>query len=313
MSQLSRLLPALAAALLVSVTAVHAASPPDLGDNVLRSACVMVTAHITRQGAPPIASATGTGFFVAPDLILTCNHCTRIPMPRGMVNANDVQVELDGGTFVRARVIGRDPAHDLALLKIDRTSAARAECKPLPLSPRFSLRSGSAISIVGNFPEAIRVTRGELVARSVMRGFAMGSAKVRSGFSGGPVLDENGAVQGILSQRDDDNNSIFVRADVIHNLLDRHQVAWVSPEDVDAPTPATETKVASAREEQKPSRARAEEDESQQTAAAKPRTSVSESAEAAENADSAPPSPDPVVVALPVRPASVTEVSEKEK
>ncbi len=51
----------------------------------------------------------------------------------------------------------------------------------------------------------------------------MGSAKVRSGFSGGPIITEDGKVQGILSQRDDDNNCIFVRSDVILTLLKRYE------------------------------------------------------------------------------------------
>lgn len=314
---LPRLLPAFAAALLLfSALPAGAASPSEPDDETLRSACVMVKAHIIRPGAPPVASATGTGFFVAPNLILTCNHCTRIPMPHGMVNANDVQVELDGGTFVRARVVDRDPAHDLALLEIDTPSGSNSRSRALSLSPRFSLRSGSAITIVGNFPEAIRVTRGELVARSVMRGFAMGSAKVRSGFSGGPVLDENGAVQGILSQRDDDHNSIFVRADVIRNLLSRHDVPPVPLRRDEAPAAASsDISVASSGSAR---------NETRQTAAARTSTSrtekapkaeesrTRETATSAEPAKSAPAARDEaVVVALPVRPASVTEVAEK--
>lgn len=209
------------ASLILLAPSSFAAEVASLSEETLRSACVMVKAHITRRGAPPIASATGTGFFVASDLILTCNHCTRIPMPHGMVNANDVQVELDGGRFVRARVIARDAAHDLALLRVDGITASEAGCKPLPIS-KFGLDSGSPITIVGNFPEAIRVTRGQLLTRRIMPGFAMGNAKVRSGFSGGPVIGADGAVHGILSQRDDANNSIFVRSDVILSLLSRY-------------------------------------------------------------------------------------------
>ncbi len=217
-------------------------------DELIRSSCVMVKAHIVPGGGggAPMASATGTGFFVASDLILTCNHCTRIPMRRGIVNANDVQVELDGGRFVSARVIARDPAHDLALLQIDAQTASELGCKPLSLS-RFSLSSGSPITIIGNFPEAIRLTRGELVARSVMKGFAMGSAKVRSGFSGGPVMSEDGTVQGILSQRDDDNNSIFVRSDVILSMLSRYGRPTAPREKM--PEPASRQTLASAKKE----------------------------------------------------------------
>lgn len=187
------------------------ASEP-LPSNV-KQVCVLVRSAIGTW-EEPAGTATGTGFFVAPDLVLTCNHLTQIPMGRGMVPVDNIGVETRKNHLVKARVVRRDTAHDLALLRVN---------EKLPGEPfrieKFSMRNGDSVAIVGNFPEALRVTRGELLTRSVMEGFAMSSAKVRSGFSGGPILSADGTVQGILSQRDDDNNSIFVRSDIIIRLL----------------------------------------------------------------------------------------------
>lgn len=180
--------------------------------------CVMVRTHTPDNGRG-VGAATGTGFLVAPDLVLTCNHLTMIPMPQGdLVAASSVRVHAGSDHSVSGQIVSRDSKHDLALIKIKGEIPREA----LKMS-RFAMEAGAPIKIVGNFPDAVRVTQGKLLTDSIMEGFAMGSAKVRSGFSGGPVLDGEGNVQGILSQRDDDNNSIFVRSDVIMQLLSSYE------------------------------------------------------------------------------------------
>jgi S1-C subfamily serine protease len=180
--------------------------------------CVLVRTRMDDSGKGPVGSATGTGFYVAPNLILTCHHLTRIPMRDGWGIAENMLVETRRGKFTRAKIVGSDERHDLVLLRLEES----ATCTPFQIA-EFSMQKGDDMTIIGNFPEAIRVTKGELMSRQVMKGFAMGSAKVRSGFSGGPVIDKSGKVQGILSQRDDDNNSVFVRSDVIISLLKRYE------------------------------------------------------------------------------------------
>jgi len=161
------------------------------------------------------ATGTGTGFLIDSDLVLTCNHLLKIPTPRGVVDANKVELRL-GDETLRARVEQTHPDYDLALLKLDKP----VEGGPRPLSLRhFDLQPRADVRIVGNFPDQVRNTRGNLMRPHYMSGFALSSAKVYSGFSGGPVVDERGSVLGICSQRDDANNSIFVRSDIIASFL----------------------------------------------------------------------------------------------
>lgn len=183
-----------------------------------REATVMVKAHLDGGDGQPVATATGTGFFVTPRHVLTCDHVTRIPSRAGALrDADRVLVEIDQGRMIEASVLVRDRARDLALLRLPGDASAEMSLKVSP----FKLRAGDGMTIVGDFPDAVRVTRGKLRAPSFGDGFAMGDAKVRSGFSGGPVLSADGEVQGILSQRDQDNNSIFVRSDAILAMLRR--------------------------------------------------------------------------------------------
>lgn len=205
----------LVASLLSSCCMSLAAAPASSLPSNIKDACVLVraeTAHSPQHGA--VGTATGTGFFIEKDLVLTCDHLTKIPMGYEMVPAENVSVEIKPGKVVSARVVRRDLKHDLALLKLRNAQ----DVQPFKIS-EFSANRGEKVTIVGNFPEALRVTRGQLLTQAVMDGFAMSSAKVRSGFSGGPIICSDGSIQGILSQRDDHNNSIFVRSDVVLDLL----------------------------------------------------------------------------------------------
>ena len=60
---------------------------------------------------PPLARVSGSGFFIAPDgYIVTNNHVVE--------NATKVTVRTNDGRELAARIIGRDPLTDLAVLKV---------------------------------------------------------------------------------------------------------------------------------------------------------------------------------------------------
>lgn len=179
-----------------------------------KDACVLVRSYVTEPGAGVVGSATGTGFLVAPDLVLTCNHLLFVPMEDGMAPVDDIKVKISGKGYVRGSIVLRDKDHDIALVRL----AKPMSCQPVSIA-EFALSRGDSVSIVGNFPDAVRVTEGLMMTDSIMEGFGMTSAKVRSGFSGGPIIASDGRVYGILSQRDREYNSIFVRSDVIIKLL----------------------------------------------------------------------------------------------
>ncbi len=138
--------------------------------------------------------AAGSGVIVDPrGYILTNNHVVE--------NAADIQVRLSDQRKFPARLVGRDPKTDLAVLKIEATG-------PLPvaeLGDSDRLRIGQwAIAIGSPFGLDRTVTLGIISATGRMRlgvsqfeNFIQTDASINPGNSGGPLLNLDGKVIGI--------------------------------------------------------------------------------------------------------------------
>jgi serine protease Do len=142
--------------------------------------------------APPVASL-GSGFIIDPSgLIVTNNHV--------IANAEQISVTLSNNTTLEARVVGRDPISDLALLKVDAKT-------PLPAAQwgdSTKTRVGDWVLAIGNpFGLGGTVTSGIIsaTARDIHAGpyddFLQTDASINRGNSGGPMFNLNGDVIGI--------------------------------------------------------------------------------------------------------------------
>jgi serine protease Do len=142
--------------------------------------------------------STGSGFVVSPDgLIVTNNHVVE--------GAETMVAVFEDGTELDAKVIGRDPKTDLALIKVDSNKPLLA----VPLGDSEGLRVGSWVMAIGNpFGLDHTVTVGILSAkgRSSFGGeqiagpyddFLQTDASINPGNSGGPLIDMKGRVVGI--------------------------------------------------------------------------------------------------------------------
>jgi Do/DeqQ family serine protease len=148
------------------------------------------------EGGPPGSqrSSLGSGFIISPDgYIVTNNHV--------VASGGDIIVRLSRGGEHAARVIGTDPATDLALLKIDVSALA-----VLPLGDSDRLQVGEPVMAIGNpFGLDQTVTTGIVSAKERFIGsgpydeFVQTDASINPGNSGGPLLDSRGAVVGINS------------------------------------------------------------------------------------------------------------------
>ena len=109
---------------------------------------------------------------------------------------------------VRAKVVGRDPSTDLALLRVDPDEAG--DLAPIPLGDSDRVRVGDTAIAIGN-PFGLERTLTTGVVSGTDRdidapnGFAIGDAvqtdaAIASGSSGGPLLDDAGRVIGVNSQ-----------------------------------------------------------------------------------------------------------------
>ena len=150
------------------------------------------------------AQSLGSGFVVSADgFVVTNNH---VITADGQGEVESITVTMPDGTEYPAKLIGRDTASDLAVLKINST-------KPLPFV-RFgdsrTARVGDWVIAIGNpFGLGGTVTSG--IISAVYRATGSGSAydrylqtdaSINRGNSGGPMFDMKGNVIGI-------NNAIF--------------------------------------------------------------------------------------------------------
>ncbi len=139
--------------------------------------------------------ALGSGFLISDDgLILTNNHVVD--------KADEIKVKTADGKEYSAKVVGRDPKTDLALVRI------KADKGPLPkaavLGDSDAIRVGDWVIADGNpFGLGNTVTAGIISAKGRVIGagpyddFLQTDAAINPGNSGGPLFNMQGQVVGI--------------------------------------------------------------------------------------------------------------------
>lgn len=150
------------------------------------------------------AQSLGSGFIVSADGYVVTNNHVITADGRG-AQVESITVTMPDGTDYPAKLVGKDPESDLAVLKI---SAA----KPLPFvkfGDSSQARVGDWVVAIGNpFGLGGTVTAGivSAVYRSTSGGaydrYIQTDASINRGNSGGPLFDMRGQVIGI-------NNAIF--------------------------------------------------------------------------------------------------------
>jgi len=153
-------------------------------------------------GGAQKSEATGSGFVIdAGGDILTNNHVIDGATP------GSITVQFADKKTVKARVVGRDPSTDLALLKVDPEGLA---LKALPLGSSKDVHVGDPTIAIGNpFGLDRTLTTGVVSAlqRQIqapngwsIKDVIQTDAAINPGNSGGPLIDAAGRVIGINSQ-----------------------------------------------------------------------------------------------------------------
>lgn len=143
------------------------------------------------QQAPK--NAQGSGFIISEDGYVVTNHHV-------IADGEDIQVILDDGERLDARLVGSDERTDLALLKIKE----KRKFPFVPMSNKIA-RVGDWVLAVGNpFGLASSVTAGIVSAHGRRVGaspydYLQIDAAVNRGNSGGPAFNLNGEVVGVNS------------------------------------------------------------------------------------------------------------------
>jgi serine protease Do len=138
---------------------------------------------------------SGSGFVIRKDgIVVTNNHVVD--------NAKEITVRLSDGRKYTAKVLGRDPKTDLAVLKID----PKGDLPVVRLGDSEQLKVGEWVVAIGNpFGLDNTVTAGIVSAkgRAIGNGpydqFIQTDAPINPGNSGGPLFNERGEVVGINS------------------------------------------------------------------------------------------------------------------
>jgi serine protease Do len=150
--------------------------------------------RVNPRDLPP-QRGLGTGFIIDKDgYILTNNHIVE--------RADTIDVTLENEEEFKAKVIGRDPETDLALIKID----GAKNLAPLELGDSNELEVGDWVVAIGNpYGLGNTVTAGIVSAkyRDINSGpfddFIQTDASINPGNSGGPLMNTDGEVIGINS------------------------------------------------------------------------------------------------------------------
>ncbi len=145
------------------------------------------------MGPGPKARALGSGFIIDPDgYVVTNNHV--------IDRAEEITITVNGGDHYPAKIIGRDPKTDLAVLKIDAD-------RPLPYVEfgdsdtaqvgDWVIAVGNPFGLGGSVSAGIISARGRDIQSGPFDDYLQIDAPINRGNSGGPLFDRDGKVIGI--------------------------------------------------------------------------------------------------------------------
>ncbi len=137
-------------------------------------------------------AAQGSGFFISADgYVVTNNHVVN--------NAKSVEVTLDDGRTLPAKIIGTDPKTDLALLKV--TDGAPFPYVKLahgaPQVGDWVVAIGNPFGLGGTVTAGIVSARGRDIGAGPYDDFLQIDAPINKGNSGGPTFNVSGEVVGV--------------------------------------------------------------------------------------------------------------------
>lgn len=139
-----------------------------------------------------MTQSQGSGFIVSADgYVVTNNHVVE--------HATEVEVSLDDGRNLPAKVIGTDKRTDLALLKVN-DGAKLPYVEWSTTQPRVGdwvIAVGNPFGLGGSVTAGIVSARGRDIGAGPYDDFLQIDAPVNRGNSGGPAFDERGAVVGV--------------------------------------------------------------------------------------------------------------------
>jgi len=196
--------------------------------NSQRAIAKGISGVATPGAARPIpANFSGTGFAISSDgYLVTSYHVVK--------DADSVFIENQNGQRYKVKNIYRDQAHDLAILKID--DAGFSSFGSLPYSFKSDLSDlGERVYTLGFPREDMVFGEGSVSSKTGFEGDTTSyqiSIPLNPGNSGGPLLDSQGNLIGVISgqQLDQQGASFAVKSAYLKQLVDQ-----LSQDSLDSP------------------------------------------------------------------------------
>lgn len=234
-----------------------------------RTGVVQVNVVYTGDDGERYVIQTGTGFMINELSVVTCNHVTQLDdetMEEAEERFGVDEQKLRKGLSIRISVI-RDVSigakidkqsveMDFAVLKMDDKLAG---CKSLPLRnsetlvqledcyalgfPTITTFSQDGVKLTS---DDVTITDGKVSKVSTIKGveYVVNTASVTSGNSGGPLVDEDGNVVGIIQGKQtdgmSDSYSYAIASNALIETLDKFAVTYTSPGEIPDPGPITD-------------------------------------------------------------------------
>lgn len=156
-----------------------------------------------------------SGIAFGPDLVLTADHVIE--------QEDGITVLLPDGTEIGAKVAGRDPGSDLAVLKLEKGNL-------IPAVPASVVKIGELVLALGRpSPEGIEVSLGVVSAmggpvrtpRGSIDRYIRTDTTPFPGFSGGPLVDAEGRVAGVNTSGFGRGVALTIPADYAWKVADQ--------------------------------------------------------------------------------------------
>lgn len=185
------------------------------------AAVVSINVRTGQHGQISGGEGAGSGMFVTPDGFILTNHHV-------IERAESIEIRLTDGGHFPARVIGKDPATDLAVIRVDENGlpivqfgdSDRLKVGQLAIAIGNPLGFQSTVStgVISALGRALRGYGGRLIENVIQTDVGL-----NPGNSGGPLVDSRGRVIGV-------NSAIIAQAQGISFSIPINTARWVVSE-----------------------------------------------------------------------------------